>query len=69
VTSACSGADTIHPNNAYQLANQRRAELIAEAAHQRLLRAAEQAGAGLRSRRRIVRWWWRISLPGQALAE
>lgn len=54
----------MHPDIAYQLASQQRAELIAEAAHQRLL--AERAGAGLRSRRRVIRWWWRISPPGLA---
>jgi len=49
--------DTMHSDIAYQLADQRHAELIAAVAHTRLVDEAEQARAGLAGRRRVVRRW------------
>ena len=50
----------IHPDIASQLIDQRRIELMAEAAHHRLVRAARQAGAGRASRRQVARRWWQL---------
>jgi hypothetical protein len=47
----------MHSDIAYQLADQRHAELIAAVAHKRLVDEAEQARAGLAGRRRVVRRW------------
>jgi hypothetical protein len=53
--------NTMHPDIAYQLADHRRAELIAEAAHQRLVREAKQAGGGRGGRHQTTRrWWWAL---------
>jgi hypothetical protein len=60
--------DTMHPDIASQLAEFRRAELIAEAAHQPLVREARQAQTGIsRGHRGPRRWWW-VLQPSRALA-
>ncbi len=56
----------MHSHIAYHLADQRHAELIAEAAHQRLIDQAKQASAGLAGRRRVVRRRWWVLGPNQA---
>ena len=58
--------NTMHPDIAYQLADHRRAELMAEAAHQRLLRQAKQAGSGRGGRHQTTRRWWSALQPRHA---
>jgi hypothetical protein len=61
-----SEEDTMHPDIANQVAGFRHAELVAEAAHQRLAREAKQArtagGQRVNGRR------WRVLTPSRALA-
>jgi hypothetical protein len=59
--------DTMHPDIAYTLGSQRRAELLAEPAHQRLVREARQAG-GRSDRHHTTRRWWWVLQPSRALA-
>jgi hypothetical protein len=49
--------DTMHPDIATELGRHRQAELVAEAAHHRLVRAARQDRQG-RRRRTERRWLW-----------
>jgi hypothetical protein len=57
----------MHPDIAHQPAVQRHAELVTAAAHQRLVREAKQARAGLPGGRRVARRWWWVLRPNQAL--
>jgi hypothetical protein len=51
----------MHPDIAHKMMDHRRAELIAEAAHQRLVREARQAGGGRGGRHQTTRrWWWAL---------
>lgn len=59
----------MHPDIAYQLFNQRHAELFAEAAQHRRVRETRQARPGGRVRRRVDRRWWQVLRPDQAWAE
>ena len=56
----------MHPEIANQLAEFRRAELIAEAAHQPLVREAKQARAD-RGGQQVVRGWRRLVVLGRAV--
>jgi hypothetical protein len=58
----------MHPDIAYHLADQRHAELIAEAARQRLINEARQTRTDLGGQRRSARRWWWILVPSRALA-
>ena len=55
----------MHSHIAYHLANQRHAELIAEAAHQRLINEARQTRTHPGGQRRSTRRWWWILMPGR----
>lgn len=57
----------MHSHIAYHLADQRHAELIAEAAHQRLINETRQARTDADGRRRVVRRWWWVLGPKQAI--
>jgi hypothetical protein len=57
----------MHPDIAYQLTTQRHAELMADAAHQRLAKAAKQANAGLSGQHRGTRRWWWALVSSRAL--
>ncbi|HET6920782.1 MAG TPA: hypothetical protein VFI46_15165 [Jiangellaceae bacterium] len=58
----------MHPDIAYQPAGQRHAELVAEAAHQRLVHDAKQAHAGVAGRGGVPRRWRRVLLPTRVVA-
>jgi hypothetical protein len=58
----------MHPDIAYQLADQRHVELIAAVAHQRLVDVARHDRAGLAGRRRVARRWWWVLGPGRAMS-
>jgi hypothetical protein len=58
--------DTMHPDIATQLAEFRHADLVAEAAHQRLVRQAKQARADHGRRPRVRRTWRRLLVLGRA---
>jgi hypothetical protein len=50
----------MHPDIAHKMMGQRHNELVAEAAHKRLVREFRQAG-GLTSRHHTTRrWWWAL---------
>jgi hypothetical protein len=57
----------MHPDIAIQLAEFRHADLVAEAAHQRLAHEVRQAGGGSDRHRTTRRWWW-VLQPSRALA-
>ena len=56
----------MHPDIAYQLFNQRHAELFAEAAQHRRVRETRQAQPNGRVRRRVARRWWQVLRADQA---
>jgi hypothetical protein len=56
----------MHPDIASQLAGFRHAELVAEAAHRRLVRQAKHAHADHGGRRRVRRTWRRMLVLGRA---
>lgn len=56
----------MHPDIANQLAEFRHAELVADAAHHRLVREARQTGGSDRPQT-TRRWWW-VLQPSRALA-
>lgn len=58
----------MHPDIAHQRVADRHAELVAEAAHQRLVREAKQARNDGRVRHPTTRRWWWVLQPGRALA-
>jgi hypothetical protein len=62
-----SREDTVHPDMANQVAEFRHAELVAQAAHQRLVDEARQGRIGLAGGRRTPHRWWHV-LPKRALA-
>ena len=58
----------MHPDIAYQLADQRHAELSAAVAYQRLVDEAKQAHAGPADRRPLARRWWWVLGPSRAMS-
>jgi hypothetical protein len=58
----------MHPDIAYQLAEHRHAELVAIAAHHRLVREARQARTGISGGHRGTRRWWWVLQPSRVLA-
>ena len=58
----------MHPDIAYKMMGQRHNELVAEAAHQRLVRESRQAGGGRGGRHHTTRRWWWVLQPSRALA-
>ena len=58
----------MHPDIAYQLADQRHAELVAAVAHQRLVDEGKDAHAGLAGQRRLARRWWWVLGPSRAMS-
>ena len=58
----------MHPDIAHHVMGQRHNELVAEAAYQRLVREAKQAGSGRGGRHQTTRRWWWVLQPSRALA-
>ena len=58
----------MHPDIAYRLAEQRHAELVAEADYYRLARQAKHSGSGTSGGRRGARRWWWALVPSRGLA-
>jgi hypothetical protein len=58
----------MHPDIAYQLADQRHAELIAAVAYQRLVNEANHAHASHAGRPRLARRWWWVLVPNRAMS-
>jgi hypothetical protein len=60
--------DTMHPDIAYRLADQRHAELMAAVAHQRLVDGAKPSRERLAGRRLVARHWSWVLGPDRAMS-
>jgi hypothetical protein len=60
--------DSMHPDIAYRLADQRHAELIAAVTQHRLVDAAKPSRERLAGRRLVVRRWWWVLGPDRAMS-
>lgn len=60
--------DTMHPDIAHRLADQRHAELMTAVAHQRLVDGAKPSRERLAGRRLVARRWWWVLGPDRAMS-